>query len=614
MYFANPWGLIGLLALPVIVGIHLFRRRFPVLHVAGAHLWGAETRVADAGRRRDRLPITASLLLELLAALLLTLALADPRMDETDAVVHLVAVLDDSASMQAIPPGKPFIRDQAVSELRRRAAQSGREARLTLVRTGIHPTLVGTRGMDWTAAAAALSSWAPSATQHGFQPAWDEALQLVGDDGRFLFLTDAPPPATAAPPQGMEMHAFGSPLPNLAFASARWTPGGAAEPGRVFLRVANYGREATDVRITGQSGGQPVFTQTLALPPQTELPVEVAAPAGLGQLDVSLASPTDPLAVDNRVTLIEPQPRIVRVAVDLPIDSPESQLVMKALDALPDWRLVETEQADLIVGDAALLPASGLSAWWFGIGPINRSEAFRKQSADLIGPYLIERQHPLLDGLSLGGVVWGGVQPNDLRLSPLISVDKSILLGRIEGTSTTAWLMNVDLARSNLGESPDWPILLANLVELRRDALPGLRRWNYRLGEAVQFRAPESPESAGELAVVTPSGRRRALVRDREEIVDLPALEEPGVYQVLSGNERFAQFAVNFIDVEESKLTGLQTDHREPPTRYEPSKISLDNPFSWLIVLAILSILAAVLVNWRLVDRGPRLRGATTGV
>ncbi|MCX7825822.1 MAG: hypothetical protein N2689_09725, partial [Verrucomicrobiae bacterium] len=37
----------------------------------GAHLWGAETRVTDSGRRRDRLPITPSLVLELLAALLL---------------------------------------------------------------------------------------------------------------------------------------------------------------------------------------------------------------------------------------------------------------------------------------------------------------------------------------------------------------------------------------------------------------------------------------------------------------------------------------------------------------------------------------------------------------
>ena len=29
MYFANPWGLLGLAALPLIVVIHLYHRRSP---------------------------------------------------------------------------------------------------------------------------------------------------------------------------------------------------------------------------------------------------------------------------------------------------------------------------------------------------------------------------------------------------------------------------------------------------------------------------------------------------------------------------------------------------------------------------------------------------------
>ena len=79
MYFANPWGLLGLLALPAIAVIHLFHRRFPPLPIAGLHLWGVETRKESPGRKRERLPLTRTLLLELLAALLLTLLIADPR-------------------------------------------------------------------------------------------------------------------------------------------------------------------------------------------------------------------------------------------------------------------------------------------------------------------------------------------------------------------------------------------------------------------------------------------------------------------------------------------------------------------------------------------------------
>ncbi len=115
MTFANPLGLLGLLSLPVILGIHLYHRRFPPLEIAGLHLWAAESEVRLAGRRRDRLPITTTLILELLAAFLMTLVISQPRFGELDHVTHLVVVLDNSASMQSQPPGEASFRDQAVA-------------------------------------------------------------------------------------------------------------------------------------------------------------------------------------------------------------------------------------------------------------------------------------------------------------------------------------------------------------------------------------------------------------------------------------------------------------------------------------------------------------------
>ena len=49
--FTTPLGLLALLAIPAIVAIHLFRRRFPVRPVAGLFLW--QIVPADAGRRRQ---------------------------------------------------------------------------------------------------------------------------------------------------------------------------------------------------------------------------------------------------------------------------------------------------------------------------------------------------------------------------------------------------------------------------------------------------------------------------------------------------------------------------------------------------------------------------------
>lgn len=84
---------------------------------------GIETHTTTAGRTRERLPITPSLICELLAALALSLVLADPRWGDVGKVVHLVVVLDNSASMSSHPPGldEKSFRDAAVEELDRRA-------------------------------------------------------------------------------------------------------------------------------------------------------------------------------------------------------------------------------------------------------------------------------------------------------------------------------------------------------------------------------------------------------------------------------------------------------------------------------------------------------------
>jgi hypothetical protein len=53
MIFTSPLGLLALLAIPAIVAIHLFRRRFPPRPVAGLFLWQAVTTDA-AGRRKNQ--------------------------------------------------------------------------------------------------------------------------------------------------------------------------------------------------------------------------------------------------------------------------------------------------------------------------------------------------------------------------------------------------------------------------------------------------------------------------------------------------------------------------------------------------------------------------------
>src|SRR5918995_7521403 len=102
MMFTTPLGLLALLAIPAIVAIHLFRRRFPVRPVAGLFLWRIVRQTPEGGGKIARLPITTSLILECIAALALALILAGARLSSSGHSEHLVVLLDDSASMSSV--------------------------------------------------------------------------------------------------------------------------------------------------------------------------------------------------------------------------------------------------------------------------------------------------------------------------------------------------------------------------------------------------------------------------------------------------------------------------------------------------------------------------------
>lgn len=595
MYFANPWGLLGLFALPLITYIHLFQRRFPPLPVGGLFLWVAETPVQLAGRRRDRLPLSRSLIFELLIALLLSLILADPRWGEWDKVTHLVAILDDSASMQGQPAGQLSFRDAALQELEQRLVQLPRRSAVTLIRTGITPVTLIRRG-TLEQAREALKQWQPTAPQHRFAPAWEElGAQLVEESGSILFLTDQlPPPQEVA--RNLEVVSVGRKLDNIAFDAARWNFDSITAKGDVFARVKNYGAQPAECLLVATARGQEVLRKPLLIPADEAISVDLPVPGGLGTILLSLQKPTDGSRFDNQIQLVEPKLRPVKIAVELPSGSTQQEL-QRVLKSVPDVTLVATSAAELLVGSAGVLPESRPSLWWLGIGPMSLAEADRNAAKDLVGPFLIDKRHPLTDSVSLDGIVWGGVQPVKLNVLPIITAGQFPLLSQLRGNQSTAYLLNIDLGRSNLVESPDWPVLIHNLVEQRRDAIPGLRRWNYRTGEIVQFRLFEGadPGPSATLSLISPQGTRK-LSHDRT--VEIGDLQQPGIYQLQLGEQPYGQFAVNFFDPAESDLRKLAPGRLSPaPTITDPG-INVDSPYTWAIWIGTILVMLLIFADW----------------
>jgi|GEM_PF-461838 len=656
MYFANPWGLLGLLALPTIIVLHLFHRRFPPRLVGGLHLWGVEQRIPLEGRRRDTLPLSPSLLLELLAALLLTLLLSQPRFSDPKSVQHFIVVLDNSASMAAVGGDDLSARDRTLGELRQLVEPFATDARVTLIGTGRRPALVAGPAEEWTAGQTKLDSWQPELPDHSPLPALDLAIQLAEDGGRVLFLTDQLPPTGQPPtetqksettsnesnrstdiPEAVEVIAGGLPVANLAITSAHWSLDPQTLTGSINVRVANLGPRQQSATIRGTVAGQTVFESRVDLKPQARIAQQAPVPGGVRELTVSLNGDDDGLALDSAVTLIEPRLRSVRVRLDFANDDPRRIDVLRVLNQIPTASLSSSD-ANLSIGPEKAPSGQTPGQWRLNIGPFPASatDAVKPQSTEpapatvdsqpatsdlkgvtVAGPYLIDKRNPLLEGVQLDGVVWGGVQQRSAAEAPLISCGSLPLLIQRSGDQMIAFDLNVDLAQSNLTESPDWPILLSNLVALRQQALPGLNRWNFRVNEDVRFRiapAALATSSAADPAAAS-SGTMSApvalqLIHNGTSktistlgSIELPAIDRAGTYTLKHGNQVIERFAVNFFDRSESNLLDRESGRR-PPIADDPQTLLLtDSPTNWLILAALLTLLAVVLSDWFVVRR-----------
>ena len=102
MSFANPAGLALLaLAMPIVL-LHLLRPRRQPRHVSSTFLWSEMAEPVAAARPWQRLRPTALLFLQLLAVLLLALAVAQPvRKTSVSLAAHTVFLIDASGSMAA---------------------------------------------------------------------------------------------------------------------------------------------------------------------------------------------------------------------------------------------------------------------------------------------------------------------------------------------------------------------------------------------------------------------------------------------------------------------------------------------------------------------------------
>jgi hypothetical protein len=562
--FAAPLLFVGLVSVPALAAIYILHTRSKLHPVSSLLLWTDARVVPEGGRRTDRLRLPLVFWLELLVLTLLVLAAVGVYLPAAGGARPLIVVLDDSFSMQAGAPDSPRKRaaDALLDDLQRTPRRSVR-----FILAGDRPQVLGGGVSRTSEVESLLEGWTCQSNSARLDSAVALALELGGTSASVLVLTDhAPEP----PPAGrVRWWALGSAAPNWAIVNASRTPGPRGD--RLLLEVANLAGEPRSTTLRVEAGQPPneLRRSELNLGPGETRRIVLEVPGDAGAVRASVGD--DELNVDNAVSLLPPVRK--SVTYDVRLSDKELRIAVERAMKATGRAAPAAERAQLVFLDSNAAAPDAEETWVVRVFREPEAEAFT-------GPFVLDRAHPLTDGLSLSGVVWGGGK-SPLSGAPVVMAGNVALLTDSESASgrhEVRLRLRPDL--STLTQSPAWPALVWNLVNWRADFLPGLTRTNVRVGEEAVWTLSSS---AASVEVTRPSGEtstvpvhaRRAAIR----------AERPGVYS-LRAKDQQVELSANALNRDESDLTqcaiGRWGEERDEATLRSDYR----NITAWLVLLA----------------------------
>ncbi len=608
--FSNPWGLLSLLSLPIILGIYFFRQTFQRKEISGLFLWEKVSRSRSSGSRMDRPPFTWNLLLQLFIAFLISLLIAGPQFRTRHR--HHIMLIDHSASMHAEQSSGSTSFEQAVTLAQDKLADLSSGARVTLLTTGRPATRVGSDMMDPRTAQKRLSDLEPGYQSYDTEKTIQQAYHLAGSASILYFYTDQPPSSYDGPlPDRFHWHAVGEPLDNIAWTNAHRTstPDGSS---RVFVQLTNYSKRNRTVQVRFRREDRVLKTRKVSMDAgdtwqstgEFDLPSKV--------LTVDLLRGDDALSLDDRIVLRPPYKERIRAGM-FGLNDSNRDLVTKGLSSVHHVYLLNrasrselVNRADVVIGPARSVPSSYRGVY---LGVKNLDEKQVQQQSFVRGPYFMDHTHPLVRNIVLSGLVFGGVRVDQAPAyhTALFSAGNTPLLYRRSTGTSNQFLANFDPHYSTIKSSVAWPMLMTNLSDIARDQLPGPVRSNFRMDEAIKLSTRARVGASSENVSWTlqfPSDQSRSFEPGQQ--VRLQHFSgAPGSYilrRKRGDQVREWPFHVNFLYPEESDLLNLgegEKSVRETTARsrsrwteVRPLKLSI------LFLLAVLCV-----ASWLIADR-----------
>jgi hypothetical protein len=563
-----PLALITALTLPALAAIYFFRNRFKRHKVAGLFLWQHALQSREGGTVIRRMRTSPLFILELLALAALVIAACDPVRLRSSAKRSIIVILDNSASMLAGKQNRTS-RDKALPAIRK-FVRSGQFKSVRFVVAGEHPSLPDiTDGNHWSDSAL-LNSWTCCDPSANLQTATALAAELGSRDSQLLLISDHLPPPELQ--QGrLQWMTFGTPLANIGFINARRSFCNGRD--RIFVAVGNYSANAVKLTIPVVCDGRLIKKIKLKIKRGGNESAIMTLPPDCGNITMQL--PQDALAIDNSITLLPQAPRKIRVRIDV-ADENLDRDITAAVDAAGLQR--QRGATQLIITDNTNIQQTAASAWVMKISAPAKAVAYR-------GPFVVDYNHPLTEGLDFNGIIWGASATNSMQGTPLILAGNTPLLcEQILNSDKHIFYMQLAPKLSNLRSTPVWPALIWNICKLRSDALPGAKQRNYTSGTTANIMLPRN---INELTLIHNESQPRRLTPHKNSAsVSLPL---PGIYTISDGNFK-TSLAANFASAAESDLRRCSTASQGSANNSE-TLIRDYRSLAWIAALAALLLL-----------------------
>lgn len=575
MSFTQPWGLLALLAVPVIIGLHLFRNRLPEQRVSAVFLFPGTAVASDGGRTRTPLRRSRSLWFECLAAVLAALWLSGFTMGDL-LPRHLVLVLDRSASMSA-----RGAMERTSELLRQWGDELSVDDEVSVIVSGEPAQVVVGPRARRSDLAAFSATWRPTLPSHAIQGAIDLGRELAGHSGEIVLVTDREP---SDPGQDLRIVGCGRAAGNAAIGSLQRVRG--ADSDRLLVTVVAYGEvPAGDVLVT--AGDRELLrTAMSAMGEAGKLELSCKVPRDVDRVRVRL--PDDELAIDNDAWWIATAEPIVSVCDQLPETVRGELELPRLLESMSGWREeADPRRAQLILASSAKPLSDGQ------IGMVLAPSDGRRRGHT--SPFVIDRSHAMLSGVELQGVAWqagGGNRPGQV----LVASGDRVLLSVEETDGGTLVWVDLDGRAGNFVRSPDWPILFANVLDEARRQVPGCVSRTLAVGEELRFRSGQRKQR---VTLHGPDGSALARsVGDLEHVC-----REPGPHAIRARDgETLAEVAVRFVDPAESDLRRARRfDLEAVEASRQAAAARVDaGPMRRMLAVLLLLVLAG---NWWLLGR-----------